>query len=297
MFSVHYKSRMIERVVVRSFIYPAILDPPPSLSFDDQFAFRPTGSTTAAVIHLLQTVTDILITQPYVRVISLDFSKAFDSVRHVELVRKLSLLNIPDNIFNWIVSFLEDRIHCTNFNGMVSIFAAICASIIQGSGIGPAAYVVNAGDLQPYNPGNRMSKFADDTRLIVPACNTNTCETELAHIDQWSANNNLQLNRSKSTEIIFYAKHRRTGPPQNIPTLEGIPRVKKLNVLGVTLADDLTFHDHVSEVISSGQPAQLIICHKKTQSSWHARGTRSESFPGHSLFQNSILLTSMVGVC
>ena len=42
---------------------------------------------------------------------------------------------------------------------------------------------------------------------------------------------------------------------------------------------------------------QLIICHKKTQSSWHARGTRSESFPGHSLFQNSILLTSMVGVC
>ena len=174
-------SRMIERVVVRSFIYPAILDPPPSLSFDDQFAFRPTGSTTAAVIHLLQTVTDILITQPYVRVISLDFSKAFDSVRHVELVRKLSLLNIPDNIFNWIVSFLEDRIHCTNFNGMVSIFAAICASIIQGSGIGPAAYVVNAGDLQPYNPGNRMSKFADDTRLIVPACNTNTCETELAH--------------------------------------------------------------------------------------------------------------------
>ena len=70
-----------------------------------------------------------VITQPCVRVISLDFSKAFDSVRHVELVRKLSLLNIPDNIFNWMVSFLEDRIHCTNFNGMVSIFAAICASM------------------------------------------------------------------------------------------------------------------------------------------------------------------------
>ena len=122
-----------------------------------------------------------------------------------------------------------------------------------------AAYVVNAGDLQPHNPGNHMSKFADDTRLIVPACNANSCESELAHIDQWSVNNNLQLNRSKSTEIIFYTKHRQTGPPQNIPTLEGIPRVTKLNVLGVTLVDDLTFHALVSEVISSGTSSLYAI--------------------------------------
>ena len=90
----------------------------------------------------------MLITQTYVRVISLDFSKAFDSVRHSVLIQKMASLTIPDNILNWIVCFLEDRIHCTNFNELVSLFAEICASIIQGSGIGPAAYVVNAGDLQ-----------------------------------------------------------------------------------------------------------------------------------------------------
>ena len=190
------------------FIYPAISDPPPSLKFDDQFAFRSTGSTTAAVIHLLQMVMDILITQPYVRVISLDFSKAFDSVRHSVLIQKMASLKISDNILNWIVCFLEDRIHCTNFNGLVSLFAEICASIIQGSGIGPAAYVVNTGDLHPINPDNRMSKFADDSQLIAPACNSHTCESELENIEQWSANNNLQLNRSKSSEIIFYAEQR-----------------------------------------------------------------------------------------
>ena len=181
----------------------------------------------------------------------MDFSKAFDSVRHSVLIQKMASLTIPDNILNWIISFLEDRIHCTNFNELVSLFAEICASIIQGSRISPAAYVVNAGDLHPINPDNRMSKFADDSRLIVPACNSHTCESELANIEQWSAKNNLQLNRSKSSEIIFYAKQRRTRPPADIPTLAGIPRVTRINVLGVTLSDDLTFHEHIGDVIKS----------------------------------------------
>ena len=40
-------SRTLERhdIVVRSYIYPALQQPPPGLNFTDQFAFRPTGST------------------------------------------------------------------------------------------------------------------------------------------------------------------------------------------------------------------------------------------------------------
>ena len=43
-------SRSLEKYIVRTFIYPVIQLPYPDLCFDDQFAFRPTGSTTAAVI-------------------------------------------------------------------------------------------------------------------------------------------------------------------------------------------------------------------------------------------------------
>ena len=59
-----------------------LLTPPPALDFSDQYAFRPTGSTTAALIYILQSVTDLLADNPYVSVIALDFSKAFDTVRH-----------------------------------------------------------------------------------------------------------------------------------------------------------------------------------------------------------------------
>jgi len=62
----------------------------PSLPFSDQYAFHPTGSTTAAIVSLLQTVTNLLQSNPFVVVISLDFSKAFNNVRHYSLLTKMA---------------------------------------------------------------------------------------------------------------------------------------------------------------------------------------------------------------
>src|SRR6218665_1239301 len=53
-------SRIVERIIVHSYIYPAFLKPPIVENIKDQFAFRPTGSTTAAVIDLLQQTTTML---------------------------------------------------------------------------------------------------------------------------------------------------------------------------------------------------------------------------------------------
>ena len=68
-------SRCMEKLVVREYIYPSLETMPDGLSVDDQFAFRPTGSTTAAIIATLDKITELLLTNNYVRVISLDFSK------------------------------------------------------------------------------------------------------------------------------------------------------------------------------------------------------------------------------
>ena len=90
---------MLERIVVRDFIYPALLSPHPPLSCSDQYAFRPTGSTTATLISILHTITNLLDTNPYVIVTALYFSKVFDSVRHATLTEKYATLDIPDNIY------------------------------------------------------------------------------------------------------------------------------------------------------------------------------------------------------
>jgi len=96
----------------------------------DQYAFRPTGSTTTALVFFLQTITNLLAEQPYVVVLALDFSKAIDTVRHSTLLQKLASLDIADTVYNWLVDYFSGNPHCTEFRGHISTFLNISASIV-----------------------------------------------------------------------------------------------------------------------------------------------------------------------
>jgi len=69
-------------------------------------------------------------------------------------MEKMAALSIPDDVFNWMVSFLADHSHCTKFQGETSSFATIDASVIQGSALGPAAFLINAADLETVHENN-----------------------------------------------------------------------------------------------------------------------------------------------
>ena len=61
---------------------------------------------------ILLAITSLLTANSYFIVIALDFSKAFDTVRHSAVLQKLAQLDIPDHIFNWISDYLQDHSHC-----------------------------------------------------------------------------------------------------------------------------------------------------------------------------------------
>jgi len=147
--------------------------------------------------------------EPYVIVISLDFSKAFDTVRHSSLLHKFAQLELPNHIYNWVSNFFYNHSHCTLFHDQQSSLLDITASIIQGSTVGPAAYVVTAGDLATAVSGNSLCKFADDTYLNIPASNVASCHIELANIQNWAKRNNLKLNCDKLCEVDFTDSRRR----------------------------------------------------------------------------------------
>ena len=184
----------------------------------------------------------------------MDFSKAFDTVRHVTLTDKMAQLPIPDEVFNWIVDFYDGHSHCTKYSGEISACADIHASVIQGSGLGPASYTVTATDLRPVHSGNHLVKYADDTYLIIPAENSGKYDEEaeeLAHIEDWAEENNLRLNGAKTKEIIFRAKGRRGQSAQLPPLCDGIVRESSLTILGVVINDQMTAADHVSGLLAS----------------------------------------------
>ena len=64
-----------------------------------------------------------------------------------------------------MIDFLSSHSHCTKFDGRISELADIMASVIQGSAIGPASFIVAASDLQPAHAGNALIKFPDDTYI------------------------------------------------------------------------------------------------------------------------------------
>jgi len=241
-------SRVMEKEIVKSFLYPILSSPEYSHHFADQFAFRPTGSTTAALIYILHTLTELLITHPYVHIIALDFSKAFDTVRHHTLTSKLANFPLPDYLHNWIIHNLSDRQHITKSNGKTSSMLPINSSIIQGSGLGPVEFVYTASDLRTIFPTNILCKYADDTYLLVPATNTQTIPQELQHIDDWAKENNLKLNNSKAQEMIVH-QPRRGRLITNPAATPSIKRVEKINILGVTVSHTLTFHHHVTALV------------------------------------------------
>jgi len=182
-----------------------------------------------------------------VTLISLDFSKAFDTVRHSTLADKLSRLDIPDCIYNWLVEFLRERRHTTKFQGRLSELASISASIVQGSGVGPADFVVNSSDLQPVHSENLIIKFADDSYLLVGSKMRDTVQEELESVKSWAEVNNLQLNKGKSREMII---HRRANVEPPAP-LSGVTRVTTMKILGVTIRSDLRATSHVDEILAS----------------------------------------------
>jgi hypothetical protein len=134
----------------------------------------PTNSSSSLLvplpllIHLFHTISTLLESNPYVIIFALDFSKAFFySILHNAVMDKVYKLFIPDNIYNGTESFFRGHSHCINFGQDISGFQEIMASIIQGSCIGPASYVVTASYLHPVTKGNSMVKYVDDTYLIV----------------------------------------------------------------------------------------------------------------------------------
>jgi len=137
----HHSCSLLSHTVNHCSRSTSLQCPPPGLIFKDQFAFCPTSSTTAVLIQLIHEVTAMLESNPYVIIYDIYFSKAFDTMRHSELLGKYSKMELPDCVYNWLVNIFRAHTHCSRFSGVESEFISISASGIQ-SGRGTVLSIV-----------------------------------------------------------------------------------------------------------------------------------------------------------
>ena len=101
----------------------------------------------------------------YIRCLFIDFSKAFDVVRHSILLSKISSLNIPPMALNWIIAFLTGHSQvCKTSDGRFSDPQPITSSIVQGSGIGRTLWKVTFTHFQ------MLMLFSSRPKPMTPIC-------------------------------------------------------------------------------------------------------------------------------
>ena len=74
-----------------------------------QFSFRKHFSTSHAIISLVERINKVISSDKYMIGVFLDVRKAYDTVNHSILLKKLYKYGIQGHILNWFKSYLTDR--------------------------------------------------------------------------------------------------------------------------------------------------------------------------------------------
>ena len=250
-------SHLLEKVIIQRFLWPGLWE---EGCLEDQFGFRPTGSTTAALID----ITNFIYSKfnegsDYVRCLIIDYSHAFDTVDLSILFQELRALNLPLKIYNWIADFLTGRSQCVKLQSIRSALDAISRSVVQGSRIGPNLYILLVRKLKTISFHNKIDKYADDTTLLVPHHSDIHIETEFAmSVQELLLNNKLVINTSKTKEIIFWHS-KRASSKYSLPLLNNIQRVNHVVLLGVTLESNLGWSIHINNILSQAMQRFYLL--------------------------------------
>ena len=90
-------------------------------------------STSDALIDIIECVTDSLDTRDKCSIISIDLKKAFDTIDHSILIKKLHLYGIMDTALNLIISYVNNRKQYVNTHHANSTLLDINCGVPRGS--------------------------------------------------------------------------------------------------------------------------------------------------------------------
>ena len=178
----------------------------------EQFAYRPHGSTTNALVAVHDTVTKMLEDPEAaaVRITQFDLSKAFDRLPHRKLIHYLNIGNFPIGFVLWCKSYLSNRLQRIKIGNLRGKWQPVPCGVPQGSVLGPYLFASFLGHLHfPSTNHEEIFKYADDITLIEKNEKTDLSD-EMEHntnkIVSWIKQNGLKENEKKRNRLLILKK-------------------------------------------------------------------------------------------
>ena len=184
-----------------------------------QCGFRKNHSTEYAALHIVNYLNYELDRNRTPTNVYLDLSKAFDTLSHNILLRKLKHYGVCDSALNLMKSYLEDRKQFVQFDESISEMKAIHKGVPQGSILGPLLFLIYINDIPNSSNLFNFLMYADDTTLYccledIDSVNKElVLNSELKSVHLWLSANKLTLNVNKSKYMLF-SKHKNTQLPK-----------------------------------------------------------------------------------
>ena len=254
-------ARRLNRFIMENELLPAT-----------QFGFRKGVGTCDALTYLVHQLQSNLDAGRETRLVSLDFSSAFDRVNHKALLYKLRAMGIGGPFHSILNEFLSNRKQQVVVDGKCSSVVDVVSGVPQGSVLGPVLFTLYTADMWQ-NLENDLLAYADDTSLysVISSPNhrmevSNSLNRDLIKISSWCTRWGMTLNARKTHSIIF-SRSRALNPVHPFLLLNNtyLETSNNVNLLGVTLDSKLTFEAHLRSVSSSiAQKTGLLRKCRKT---------------------------------
>ena len=259
-------SKILERIVYNR-LYDHLMRN--DLLYQKQFGFQNGHSTEHAVVDLVDKILKGFDQNNFTLGVFIDLSKAFDTVNHKILIRKLELYGVKNSYLKWFQNYLSDRKQGVSYPGGISKLMNIVCGIPQGSILGPLLFLIYVNDLYLSSKLLNCILFADDTNLFLSGKNIKTLfssmNSELSHITDWLKSNKLSINISKTQYILFMKPSQTDSIPLKLPNLtvnsSSIKRVQSTKFLGVIIDQHVNWKEHIN-LIKSKVSKNLGVMYK-----------------------------------
>jgi hypothetical protein len=247
-------SKIFEKAILKRM---SLFESQHNLFHNFQFGFRKQRSTASALLSLSNEVLKNLDKGNYNCMISLDLSKAFDSVDHALLISKLQWYGFKGKIIDLIGSYLRNRIQCTRYRDCLSSPGVIKRGVPQGALLSPFLFLIFINDMAHLPCSSKLFQYADDSSLLRSGPDICTmlydAQNDINCVATWLRQNGLKINEAKTQYLLIHDVHKPIAPSIPGLKLNGIllERVNALKFLGVQLDNHLSWKFHIGICISS----------------------------------------------